>query len=345
MAAGTFCGSIVWLPVWQASRDPQMIQWIISSDYTIWTILNPIFQSLAAWVTMLFLLPVEVSAKLVAVISGVVMLLFFFWIIPILYRGIKTQLRQSDTRLATSILGGFVCGAIALFFGITYFIGVDLTRGARYNFVYFPAVIVLVGAALAISWQGDGEMGRWGDGEMGRWGDGGMRRKSNIFRIDGKTTVAIIWLMGFLSGLTVINNLGYQKYYRPDLLVPMMQQQSSVPLLIATTHNTLVQTGEMMGIAWEFQHGTNLPILPINPQFLLAHQEESQCVSQSIPGQDCPASTILQQALAQLPRPLDVWLVNFKASVDELPTCVAQEATQSPISVDGYTTKLYHCGR
>ncbi|NEP08820.1 MAG: glycosyltransferase [Symploca sp. SIO2C1] len=323
VAAGTFFGCLVWLPVWQASREPEMIQWMISSNGNIWTIVNPIFQSFAAWITMLFLLPVEVSARLVWIISGLVMLLFFIWVVPILYRGIKTQLKQSDTSLATGILGGFVCGAIALFFSITYLLGIDLTRGARYNFVYFPAVIVLVGAALAISWQPDWEIGRLG----------------------GKATVAIIWLMGFLSSLTVINNLGYQKYYRPDLLVSMMQQQSSVPVLIATTHNSLVQTGEMMGIAWELKHAINSPALPINPQFLLAHQEQEQCVSLSIPGKNCPAFTTLQQALAQLPRPLDLWLVNFKASVGELPTCFAQETTQSPISVDGYTTQLYHCGR
>ena len=166
-----------------------------------------------------------------------------------------------------------------------------------------------------------------------------LGQKAKIFSINGKTTVAIIWLMGFVSSLTVITNLGYQKYYRPDLLVPMMQQQSSVPLLIATTHNTLVQTGEMMGIAWEFQHNAKLPGLPTNPQFLLAHQEQERCVSLGIPGKNCPASTTLQQALAQLPQPLDVWLVNFQASVDELPNCLTQEQ----ISVDGYTAGLYHC--
>ncbi|NER21025.1 MAG: glycosyltransferase [Symploca sp. SIO1C2] len=387
VAAGTFVGSIVWFPVWQASRDPEMIQWVMSSDRNIWTILNPIFQSLAAWITMLFLLPVEVSAKLVSITSGVVMLLFFIWLVPILYRGIKTQLRQSDHRLATGILGGFVLGAIALFFGITYFIGVDLTRGARYNFVYFPAVIVLVGAVLALSWQEEGEKGDKGDEEdkedkedKGDEEDKedkedkviskyishsqfpipnspfliphsqktitnvpSPKKKRHIFSTKGKRTVAIIWLMGFFSSLTVINNLGYQKYYRPDLLVSIMQQQSSVPLLIATTHNTLVQTGEIMGIGWEFQQAANLSGLPINPQFFLAHQEEDQCVSLRKQGKNCSAFTTLQQALAQLPRPLDLWLVNFKAPVDELPTCVAQEAIQSQISVDGYLTQLYRC--
>lgn len=339
VAAGTLVGSIVWLPVWQASREPEMIQWMISSKGNIWTIVNPIFQSLAAWITMLFLLPVEASTRLVWIISGLLMLLFFVWLVPILYRGIKTQLRQPNTGLATGILGSFVFGAIALFFGITYFIGIDLTRGARYNFVYFPAFIVLVGAALAISWQGNGGMGRHGEMETRRNGDAETRRWG------GKASVVTIWLMGFLSSLTVITNLGYQKYYRPDLLVSTMQQKSSVPLLIATTHNTLVQTGEMMGIAWEFKGATNSLALPINPQFLLAHQEQEKCVSLSIPGNSCPAFTTLQQALAQLPRPLDLWLVNFKASVGELPACFPQKTTQSQISVDGYTTELYHCIR
>ena len=83
--------------------------------------------------------------------------------------------------------------------------------------------------------------------------------------------------------------------------------------------------------------------LPINPQFLLAHQEEDQCVSFRAQGKNCSASTTLQQALTKLPPPFDLWLVNFKASLGELPTCFTQEETQSLISVDGYTTQLYHC--
>ncbi len=63
------------------------------------------------------------------------------------------QLQQPENRLMIQVLSGFVVGAIALFFIFTYFLGIDLTRGARYNFVYFPAVIVLLGASLAICWQ------------------------------------------------------------------------------------------------------------------------------------------------------------------------------------------------
>jgi uncharacterized membrane protein len=121
-------------------------------------------------------------------------------------------------------------------------------------------------------------------------------------------------------------NLGYQKYYRPDLLVQLIQKVSQVPVLIATTHKTHVQTGEMMGIAREFKLSETAASL----LFLLAHQD-----------QDSKTSTIvLQETLNQLPRPLDLWLVNFYAPV-EVNNCVADPQSLPP--ADGYNFRLYHC--
>jgi uncharacterized membrane protein len=351
VAVGTLVGCLVWVPTWQLSHDSQMTQWIMNGNRTILSLIGPIFQSLAAWITMLTLLPVESSTLLVVIASGAVMLLFFIWAVPIVYRSLKALRRQPETRLGTSILGGFVLGAIALFFAITYFLGIDLTRGARYNFVYFPAVIVLLGAALAISWNAPLEGGedrssydsgaRRSPKQMGR-GENSLR-----FRTSGKLAVALIWLMGLLGGITVVSNLGYQKYYRPDLLVPVIQKASSAPILIATTHNTLVQTGEMMGLAWEFKRVAPSRKSPLKIQFLLAHQQQEQCDGTAEPdsqGTVCRASTTLQDAIAQLPRPLDLWLVNFKAPVvPEPPNCFAEDISQYQTSVHGYTARLYHC--
>jgi uncharacterized membrane protein len=325
---------------------------------TILTLINPIFQAFAAWITMLFLLPVEASSLVVGIASGAVMLVFFLWVMPILYRGLKAQLRQPDTRLATSVLGGFVLGAIALFFGITYFLGIDLTRGARYNFVYFPAVTVLLAAAIAVTWNASEAV----NSKLSLAKEAPPLKNTKLslpFTPDfshlitrGKRSVAIILLMSLLSGITVVSNLGYQKYYRPDLLIPGIQQASSVPVLIATTHNTLVQTGEMMGIAWEFKRAADSKKSSLNPKFLLAHQDQDRCVSESVAlagdanvqGKACRASTTLQKTLAQLPRPLDLWLVNFKAQVEpDAPNCFAEDASQYQTSVNGYSSRLYHC--
>jgi uncharacterized membrane protein len=372
VAAGTFVSCLAWVPVWQMSHDTQMTQWIMNDRLTFLSVIGPIFQALAAWITMIALLPVESSALPVVLLSGAVMLVFFIWAVPIFYRGLKVQMAQPATCLATGAIGGFVFSAIALFFGITYFLGTDLTRGARYNFVYFPAVIVLLGAALASHWsvpkilqraeasykdnpQSQIREGEW-QGEnaekLGKFSGELSKPQFPVpYKTNGKRAVALIWLMGLLSGITVVSNLGYQKYYRPDLLVPEMHKMSSVPILIATTHNTLVQTGEMMGLAWEFKRSL-IQSSPLKPMFLLAHQEQQQCVSSAErvnvvdagEGTTCRASSTLGKAIAQLPRPLDVWLVNFKASVvSEPPNCFTEDITQYQTTVNGYTARLYHC--
>ncbi len=304
VAVGTMIGGLVWLPVFlQHSNDGELTEWIQNGDRIGVAWLNPIFQAAAAWITMLSLLPVEASALPVVIISGGVMIIFFLWALPILYRGFKTQLQQPD-RLMIQLFAGVVCSAIALFFIFTYALGIDLTRGARYNFLYFPAVIVLVGTSLSVCWNPKKV-------QIGRWG------------ADGKTAVVLILLMGLLGGLTVVCNLGYQKYYRPDLLVQLIQKVSQVPVLIATTHKTHVQTGEMMGIAREFKLSATTPL------FLLVHQDQPNI-----------STAILQQTLNQISHPLDLWVVNFYAPV-KVKNCVADPQSLPP--VDGYNYKLYHC--
>lgn len=364
VAAGTFVSCLAWIPVWQMSHDTQMTQWIMNDHLTVLSAIGPIFQALAAWITMIALLPVESSALPVVIASGAVMLIFFIWAVPIFHRGLKVLRAQPETRLATGVIGGFVLGAIALFFGITYFLGTDLTRGARYNFVYFPAVIILLGAALASHWSTPQLLKRaevsnkdkpkfqireeaWQGEDAEKWDKfSGELSTSQLlvpYRTNGRRAVALIWLMGLLSGITVVSNLGYQKYYRPDLLVPEIHNVSSVPILIATTHNTLVQTGEMMGLAWEFKRSAIEPS-PLKPMFLLAHQEQQQCISaaerlnviDAAGGTTCRASSTLGKAIAQLPRPLDLWLVNFKAPVvPEPPNCFAEDISQYQTTVNG----------
>lgn len=322
VAIGTSVAGLIWLPIFLENRNrSNLTEWIQGSRVGLdW--LSPIFQALGTLIAMISLLPVESSQILVVIPSGLVMLIFFIWAVPILLRGIKIQLQQPESRIMIQVFIGVVVSAIALFFIFTYFLGIDLTRGARYNFVYFPAIIILLGASLAVCWHPPKELigreqGKNGIKEIGRWG------------INGKKAVMLIWLMGFVSAITVICNLGYQKYYRPDLFVQLIQQISPVPVLIATSHKTHVHTGEMMGVARELKVANSSQ----NPLFLLAHQD-----------QDPNTSTIaLENTLKKLPRPFDLWLVNFHAPLAEtVKTCVMSN-TQSLPRVNGYEYELYHC--
>ncbi|OKH22296.1 glycosyltransferase [Chroogloeocystis siderophila 5.2 s.c.1] len=297
VAVGTFLGGLVWLPVFfQNNYGSDLTDWIQNGSNGLLVLLNPIFQALAAWLTMISLLPVEARQLPIVIASGFVMLIFFLWALPWLYRGIKVKLTQSKTRLMTRVFVGIVCSAIALFFFFTYVFGIDLTRGARYNFVYFPAVMVLLGASLAVCWRTPDQQ--------------------------GKRAVALIWLMGLLSAITVVCNLGYQKYYRPDLMLEIMQNASRSPILIATTHKTHVQIGEMMGLGREFK------LAGIDtPQFLLARETSAP-------------TTTLQQAVNNFPRPLDLWLINFHAPL-AVDSCTFDALSSPP--VNGYNYQLYRC--
>lgn len=312
----TLIGGLIWLPLWRNGLGSELTAWITQDSRTGFEWLQPIFQLIAAWLTMLSLLPVEADRLGVILLSGALMICFFVWVLPILWRSLQALLKVPTTQLATGSFVGFVVGAIALFFAITYFLGIDLTRGARYNFVYFPGVILLVGSCLALCWNSPQVTSQWF--HFPAW------------KTQGKIAVIVVALMGLASSLTVVTNLGYQKYYRPDRLVPLMVSARSVDaqnaaLLVATTHRTHVQIGEMMGIAWEFKRQQ----VPLQPQFLLAHETQD-------------SSQVLKQTLTQLPRPLDLWLVNFKVPVElESQNCSADPAFVSP--VDGYEAQFYRC--
>ena len=314
---GTIATGIFWLNLFLDNRyTGQLTQWIKNEDTNPLTLLNPIFQSLAGWITIISLLPVESYNIAIVIASGLAMIIFFIWAIPIFISNYKIQYLKPENRLMIQTFTGVLLTVIALFFIITYFFGIDITRGARYNFVYFPAVILLLGVILA---------GCWNQNKS-------IRSVFTRFKINGKTAVILIWIMGFFSGITVISNLGYQKYYQPDLLVPIIEKVSeNKPVLIATTHRSLAQTGEIMGIAKQLQASNS----QVNAQFLLIPENQKS---------DTAAKKLIEE-IQTLPRPFDLWLTNFRTadnnSLTALPSCIPD--TQNLTSVDGYEYKIFHC--
>jgi uncharacterized membrane protein len=337
VAMGTLAGGLVWLPVFLSNKyGSELTNWIVSGDRTFLNWINPIFQALAGWITVMSLLPVESPNLAVVVVSAIAMTIFFILVLPILFSAFKNSLTTPDTRLGTVIFGGFVLGAIFLFFSFAYILGIDLTRGARYNFVYFPGVILLLGATLAVIFNTPTAKSQWFN--------------LRAIEVPGKKAVVLILAMGFFSGVTVNSNLGYRKYYKPDLLIPVIRELSKVPVLIATTQKTHVEIGELMGIGWEWERSSATDFVADvtdvtdvrkkeevkafdSPLFLLANQRRD--------GPEIAAGT-LDKTLSQLERPLDLWLVNFRVPVNlEAQKCQV-ESRELP-AVDGYEYQVYHC--
>ncbi|MDJ0845018.1 glycosyltransferase family 39 protein [Crocosphaera sp.] len=324
---GTSATGLVWmLLAISHGYGNNMITWIHPLSHILYAI-SPPFQLLAVWVPMISLLPVESSSIPVVVLSGLILLLFFIWLIPYSIRGIKKGLHLNQFRFSLLILMTFIGGVIALFLMITYGVGVDLTRAARYSFTYFPGVIALVAASLSIFWQETKQENQQ------------LQKKETInplillsklydkLNCNGKLAFYVVWFMGFLGAVTVLINLGYQKYYRPEQLLSVIKENSSQPVLIATTHKSLVQVGEMMGIGLELNKDNELG----NTAFLLINQTIDN---------DSESTIRLQETVNNLSQPLEVWAVNFNADV-ELNNCTVD--TKEYPYIDGYGYKRYVC--
>ncbi|MDV2991999.1 MAG: hypothetical protein N4J56_001653 [Chroococcidiopsis sp. SAG 2025] len=328
VAAGTIAGGLIWLPFLQSIPDNQMTDWIYRGN-PFGSILESTARFLAWMISMLWLLPVEGVSQPIALVCGAIVIAFLFWTLPILVSGWKIQLWRSPSRSGIQVLGGFVLVAIALFSIVTYALGADLSIASRYHFVYFPALMAIVSAALAICWDSDSFVQHAKINWTPR-----QQLRLKFLQTRGKVAVVLIWLLGFFGALTVVFNFGYQKIERPDRLVPIMQQRSQNPILIATAHYTHAQARELMTIGWQFKHlyGSQTH----SPLFLLAQHDRSS--NRSV--------ETLYRTIAELPKPLDLWVVNFSSARHDLEkgnnkTCVPD--SQRRPKAHGYRAKLFHC--
>lgn len=239
VGVGTLLSGLVWLPTIQGTQESELTRWIVRRDRTGLAWLTPLGQLLSGLVSMLYLLPVQAKPPTVAYASVLALVGLALWTAAKLKAGLRLQVQKTPDSVL--LLGGVVLSAIALFLLITYGFQRDLTVAFRYQFVVYPAVMVLVAGGLAALWQR------------------GQRR-----------VILLVALLGLLGSLTVLANLGFQKTHRPDLLAQRIRENTRFPALVAIAHRTHGQTGRLMGVAWswrsQFADGPE-------PRFLLAHQE------------------------------------------------------------------------
>ena len=314
---GTMAGCLVWVYTWLNIPDNQLTDWTSHGNHWSSQFYEPILR-LTGWIgTMLVLLPIEGTPIWVTIISGIILLIILLWLLFTIAQYLKQQSGSTDN-LLIEVIGKYVISAMVLILIFVYFGDRDLTLAARFQFFYFPAVLMFVAGVFSYIWQ----------------------NKS----LSRKYLVIFTLLIGFAGSLTIINNYAYQKTDRPDLVVPVMmgaqKLNPQVPTLITIVHKTHEQTGEIMGIAWEWNRlleaekiaehkGRNLP------WFLLLHKDgdvKAHLVTES-----------LHRNLALLPRPLDVWVVNFAAPPKLGKQGCSRDQNFKKLRAAGYRYRLYHC--
>jgi uncharacterized membrane protein len=305
---GTIASCSIWIWTWLHIPDNQLTDWTKHGSPLGSEFLEPLGR-ISGWiVTMIMLLPIESTPIWITVISVIIVLWALFWLLKSGFQYWK----KTPENLLKQAIGKYVGFAVLLVLSFAYFGDRDLTLAARFQFFYFPGIIILVAAILTYCWQ--------------------QSKTQKVSHL-----VIIILAIAFLGSLTVVNDYGYQKPDRPDLVTPVIreaqQKQPNVPILIATVHKTHEQTGEMMGIAWEWLRQIEPEITP--PQFLLLHKTLHSNDEKEV-------THNFRRQIANLSRPFNVWVVNFSVPTGlETQNCVADLDYKRRVA--GYRYRLFHC--
>lgn len=320
VAGGTLATGLIWIPTLLSIRGTELTRWINQGEFDSSTWIDSLLRTFAGLVSMVYLLPIQGVPGPLALLSslgvGVATLGTGWWLL----QGWMRQRVMPQARLSLQVLGGYIATAIGLSLTLTYGFGVNFASVFRYQFFYFPAVMVVLGAAL---------VGLW-DQKVA------LLPGTKVRLIRGQGAILLICLLSLLGGLTVVSNLGYHKTHRPDVVAEAITQSFQDPTLVAIPHKTHGQTGRLMGIAWSLWQ-RNLSQAN-QTQFLLNHLN---------PADAQPTIAPLQGTLNQLPRPLDVWRVNFRSELNPLSQAALTQEGCNPksklLSVDGYRYQSYTC--
>lgn len=196
-----------WVPIMLEHFGRSETDWIENPQNIV-----PLFQTLIGWVLTLMTLPVENQPLPIAVVSGVLMLLFAIWLGWRFFKGLRQLWCTPSTHLATLTLLSFFACILLEFFAIVYLLGKDITTVPRYNFVYYPSFCALLAASLAQQQK--------------------CKRRNNfsIFSFPLST----VFCVGFLSSILVVSNLVFQKPFEPNQVAQKMNKDSSIPVMVVT---------------------------------------------------------------------------------------------------------------
>lgn len=199
-----------WLSTLLSHLSRPETDWLQPSGSGWASAIAPLYRLVVGWILMVIALPVENQPAWIAVISGIVMFLVAVGLGWQLVKRIQGLWQTPDTHDSTRMLLTYTLVVLLEFLVTVYGLGKDITLVPRYNFIYFPAVCALVGAAL----------GQKGTGNRGQG-------------------IGVIWgvlFVGVLSSVLTISNLVFQKPYYPDQVADTMRVDPTLPLVVATAY-------------------------------------------------------------------------------------------------------------
>lgn len=297
VALGTIATALVWLPTWQGMGGTSLTTWLERREW-----FAPVGRLLLWVLTSIFLLPVEGVPTGVAIGSGVILLAGFFLSLTFLWRS------WQDKAPRLTLLLQFIGANGLIFLVLIYGLNRDLSVAPRYQFVYFPALVLSFG--LAFAWQG-------------------------FHHPKSRLTLIALYAIALLGSLSVSTNFAFQKSEQSDRFLPTLlanyppSPAQSLPLILTTTYDNHGDIGSLMSLAWQWQSDRQKASFPFtaHPRFLLLSDQSAE--------NDRLGAILQAQSGSYL-----LGLINFAApqSVENL-GCVPQVAIKAP----GYRSQFYQC--
>lgn len=297
-----------WLPTLLEHMGRPETSWLTLSRKTWLDYIPPLYQKLAGWIVMVVALPIEQQSVWVMLPMGLVMVIFFGWLVRESYGGLRHLRSNEETRSSTQLLFYFIVFSLLQFVIIIYIVGKDLSLAPRYNFVYYPAVCALLGASLATP-------SHWQRGPVySRYVASAFLPNNLQFRQ---------WfplVVGGISCLFIIFNLAFLTPYDSRKLVDEIIPSSTPPILLMPYRgDTEIALG--LSIMWEIHNRDELRRISVDWAFFQQPNMDHE--------------TSLEQALPRMtvsrPEPFEMWLLGFRWHPNMFPPSLhLSSQTQTP---------------
>lgn len=338
-----------WLLIFQGHGNRPETDWLQVTPSGWLDYLGPFYRMLGGLIVMVILLPVEDQPLWIVLPSALGMILFAGWLLWLVSRRLGQLWHQPQSRDATRILSGFAFWAILEYLAIALILGKDLTLAFRYNFTFYPAICALLGASLV------NLPSRWFQDLLAKKAWRSLRSPQPIHPapkpggLRPRQIQGSILLVGIISSIFVLTDLGFQKPFFPQAVAQDLIHQTDQPILIVQKYLSWQDVARGLSIARAVQRQA--------PQLL-----ESSIYWSFVPG--TPTAAPLWEQIPQIPPslrvPFHLWMIDGGRSATTYPAEISfkhspQDSTPprgaaihcklnpSPLPRSGTSRQRYQC--
>ncbi len=270
----------------------------------------PFYQTLINWVLMVITLPVENQPLPIAIIFGLLMLMFAIWVGREIFQGLRVLWHTPTTHLATLTLLSFSGWVLLEFFAITYLLKKDITIVPRYNFVYYPSFCALIAASLTKS------------------------QKSKI----KSQNLLIFLIVGVISSIFVVSNLVFEKPFKPEQVARNINQNPALPLMVVMGYRDNQDVALGLSFALELEKVRKMNYNEKLDKFAFLKNSQELSVWQQL--SQLPAPAISQ---------MNLWVISPGIKRRDYPPQIAVSRLNCTIDSTqhyriGVPYQLYRCG-